>query len=65
MNKTPSGMFATTVYLTDKLVAAIEKKKKLLEGMHPGIRVSLSDIMRNYIEMGIGAEENATRLVRR
>jgi hypothetical protein len=59
MRRTESGQWlVTTIYLSQELADAIEQRRDKLEEQHPGMRVTLSDVMRNAISRGLeGADE--------
>lgn len=58
MRKTPSGKwFTTTIYLSEDMVNEIETRRDTLESRHPGIRVTLSDVMRNAISRGLNEDD--------
>lgn len=47
----------TTVYLSDAMLDALEKRKRELSEEHPGLRVTMNDVMRNAIQRGLDCED--------
>ncbi len=58
MKQTPSGKwFTTTVYLSEDLVTALEARRDEMAEERPGLRVTLSDVMRIAITKGLDDDE--------